>query len=71
MLVELLRTSRFRVDLVLAWYDGWVGYHLDRDNNALYLFAAPWIGLKIKCPGWHLEPQQGSPPPRRPVGQNR
>lgn len=36
----------FRVNLVLAWYDLWVGAYYDRARRHLYLMV-PMIGLRI------------------------
>jgi len=47
-----------KVQLVLAWYDIWVGFYWDRKNKVLYVMPIPCIGFKVafrcrtKINGW-------------------
>ena len=39
---------RFRLRVVFAWYDLWIGFYLDRKGRALYFFPVPMIGFEIR-----------------------
>jgi hypothetical protein len=52
MRFKLAQIWRTKVELVVALYDGWVGYYWDKSNNALYLFTLPWVGVRISRPRW-------------------
>ena len=38
---------RWRIELVLAWYDFWVGVYVDRDKRTIYILPAPCIGVRV------------------------
>jgi hypothetical protein len=38
------------VDLVLAWFDLWVGVFIDVPKRRGYLFPVPCIGLRLQLP---------------------
>lgn len=35
----------FKIELVVAWYDAWIGVFIDRKKKKIYLFAVPFVGL--------------------------
>jgi hypothetical protein len=35
-------------ELVLAWYDFWVGFYWDKKNKKLYFFPIPCIGISVQ-----------------------
>ena len=35
-----------KIELVIAWYDIWIGAYYDKNNKSLYLMI-PFIGIKI------------------------
>lgn len=41
------RFWRWRVRLLFAWYDMWVGMYWDRDWKRAYLLPLPMLGLCI------------------------
>jgi hypothetical protein len=36
-----------RFNLIVAWYDCWVGLFYDRRSRALFVFPVPMIGVRI------------------------
>lgn len=36
-----------KVQILVAWYDLWVGAYWDRKSRCLYLLPVPCIGLKV------------------------
>lgn len=39
---------KWRVRLIFAWYDLWVGVFIDRPKRRVYVFPLPCIGVVIK-----------------------
>ena len=39
--------QRFRVRLVMAWYDFWIGLYWDGSKRRLYVLPVPCLGLRI------------------------
>jgi hypothetical protein len=39
---------RWRVRLLLAWYDLWIGAFVDRDSRRVYLLPLPCVGIVIE-----------------------
>jgi hypothetical protein len=48
--------AKWKIKVVLAWYDLWIGAYYDRKTSALYILPVPMVGLKI----WRAQPQIGS-----------
>ena len=40
------------INLVLAWYDFWVGIFWDQEKRNLYILPIPCIGLRIHFHKW-------------------
>ena len=40
----------WRLHLIVAWYDAWVGAFWDGEKRRLYLFPVPCVGLRIDFP---------------------
>lgn len=38
---------RWRVERLIAWWDIWVGVHIDRDKRKVYIFPIPCVGVVI------------------------
>lgn len=44
----LERCSVVRVTLIVAWYDCWMGFYVDRSNHRIYVFWLPMFGMKVE-----------------------
>ena len=40
------------INLVLAWFDFWVGFFWDRKKRDLYILPIPTIGIRIHFHKW-------------------
>ena len=36
-----------KIQLIVAWYDIWVGVFIDRKNRSVYVFPIPCVGVRI------------------------
>ena len=43
--------SGFRIRLMFAWYDMWIGAFYDRPRRRLYIFPVPCFGVRIEFGG--------------------
>jgi len=44
-----------RSEIIVAWYDIWVGFYWDREKRRLYYFPVPCLGLFIQMPAKQSE----------------
>jgi len=44
--IKLLRLGRFKISF--AWYDLWIGFYIDSDENILYICPIPTLLFTIK-----------------------
>lgn len=42
-----IRAPRWNVELVLAWYDFWIGLYIDREKRIVYFLPLPCIGIRV------------------------
>lgn len=43
----MIRPPCWRVELVVAWYDCWIGIYVDRKQRRVYILPIPCVGLCI------------------------
>lgn len=42
-----MNVGGWRISLIIAWYDCWIGWFYDRGKKTLYIFPIPMIGIRI------------------------
>lgn len=46
--VKIKIMANFKLYIIFAWYDFWIGLFWDKKKRHLYIFPIPMVGLLIK-----------------------